>query len=151
MWSSSLPAMPVTRYGRGPLTLIAPEPCHAHRRVQFRGLWARSGGADGPSDGQFILPSLLISLTFLQHLVTTPGLSSGFPVPRPQSQGASVGSRWSAILWCPIRPVSAGAQGQHRKLLTSWSRRTWRMKSKTDETALQDMLCAALHAAECPA
>jgi hypothetical protein len=58
-----------------------------------------------------ILLSLLIYLAFLQHLTTTPGLSSGFPVPRPQSQGASVGSRWSAILWCPIRPVSAEAKG----------------------------------------
>ena len=77
-------------------------------------------------------------------------------MPRPQSRG---GVSWEPLVSHLVvsDPValsaglSAGAQGQHRKLLLSWSRRTWRMKSKTDETALQDMLCAALHAAECPA
>ena len=77
-------------------------------------------------------------------------------MPRPQSGG---GVSWEPLVSHLVvsDPValsaglSAGAQGQHRKLLLSWSRRTWRMKSKTDETALQDMLCAALHAAECPA
>jgi hypothetical protein len=103
-----------------------------------------------------ILPSLLISLAFLQTLGNDPRIvirisRAAATIRRGRQLGAigqpSCGVRSGRV----ERGVERGAQGQHRKLLLSWSRRTWRMKSKTDETALQDMLCAALHAAECPA